>query len=351
MAREAQVVLGRMPLGIRLVGAAFAAIAAYICVQMLNDALVVRNPPGTIPETRSPSRIDACIPAIFALAGLAVVLIRYRRMVVASRRAVVREIGWGPWVQVTETPLTSTTGITVHEAEYRGEGSGRYRIVPVVASSPAGEQELAAPSTRARARILARRIAAALDLPVSSFPAATAGDQAFVARRASDAELRMPTPTAIRVEETPHSLTIIMPARLAPRILLLVLPVLTLGGFAIFAGTTSPVQSPFLLMLITLIPIAAALAGLILASHWWFSTRILIEADGSLRIGRIPLAASAIRAMAPTIEDDADGGLVIALDDRELRVGYGLTSEELRWIRAVVGDRLAALDHQQRSET
>ena len=357
MAREARIVLSRFPWVIRIFGLVFAGVPLVLCVMMLmgrGELTVSGDDDGRGGRPATPA--DAWAPGIFAAIGLGLALIRYQRVVIASRRALVREVGWGPWVRRRETPLDEVISIDVREAESRGSGSGSYPVVPVVAVGRSGEHELTAPTQPAEARALARRIALAFGLP-SGVHASRGGASSVVevltqplARgMVTEQELRPPPGTRVRLEELPRGgVALVVPALRPVRSALgVVLPLLLAGLFWLLILYPLPSggehELPYRLATAVTLGLAA-IATVIMALNAWhrdrFGCRLVVDSERTLRIRTRRIAAERIRAIVVVPGDDGKDGIEVVLADGAVFAAGGQSAGDLQWMRAVLIERL-----------
>ncbi len=355
------VVLSRFPRFVRAIGLAFAAMGGYGAVCMLfgigNMTVSINDGPS-----RPATPADVWLPGIFIAVGVGLALIRYTVVVDAARRACIKTAGWGQWVKRTETSLASATAIDIGTAVERGgNGSGRYTAIPVHALGPDGTTELAEPRTHVAARALALRIANALALPVGSGLGGTQrthGDDKVAALPVAEttildpADLIPPTDTRVTISERLDGLVIhhSMVAFGGIGMLGIVVPMLMLGGFWWLAwrpALSEPAATSTFVWWFMMAPVVAgllfSLAG-VLAAHrrGLFGGYITVDALGGLRTPWRTIASERIRALEVLPGPRLGRALHVVLDDREFVLVAGRSQADLRWIRALILQRLQA---------
>jgi hypothetical protein len=355
MDRERRIILDRLPRFVTWFGVVFALFGTWFVIAMVFGIGEVTVSIGDAsPRPATPA--DAWLPGLFVLFGLGVALIRYSVIVDAERRVQLQTAGWGPWVMRKEIPLDGVTVIDLGAAEERSAGSDRYTAIPVRAKGPTRDLELAEPHTLTEARQLAQRIASALGLPLG--PGLTGSPEPQPAEvvdlpvaqvaRLDAVDLQRPPDSRVTVTELMHGLEIRYPMVRDTwlRMATLLLPVLFLGIFcwAVWRPGLIDATSGLMWVAITIPLFTTGLVGVPTMIAWYragaFGGRITVDAHTGLYVEGRSVVPDRVRVLEIVSGSPARRGLRIVLDSSDFIVARGQSPADLRWIRALILQRL-----------
>jgi hypothetical protein len=313
----------------------------------------------TVGSENGPSRPatpgDAWGPGIFVLIGLAGLLVRYRIYFDAPSRSIRKIVGWAIWTNRSHHSLSEATLVDVGPAEQRGDGSGRYRVVPVKVMKPEGAVEIAEPSSFSEARHLAMSIARALHLPMG--PGLTGSQQEKSAEdddnpvttnaNISLEDLRPPNGTTITVRELDPGIEIQYPmtkaALLWARFFYSVawICIGCLWWFFWIPMAQPHNDESWLMRCIYWFPIWVGIIGglmnlLIAYRHGSVGRFIRVDGAGRVRASGRTVDGSRIRALEILPVESSRYCLEIILDHGEFTTCPGLSEAELRYVRAKI---------------
>jgi hypothetical protein len=352
---ERHITLKRLPRFVTWFGVVFALLGTWVVIAMVfGIGEVTASIEGGPSRPATPA--DAWLPGLFILFGLGVVLIRHSVVLDVEHRTVLQTAGWGPWVKRKEIPLSGVTLIDIGAAEERGVGSGRYTAVPVRAKGPARDTELAEPRTPAEARKLAQRIARVLGLPVGPGltgspepqPADVVDLPAAQVARLAPVDLQRPSDTRVTATELMHGLEIRYPMVRDTRLRMatLLLPVVFLGIFcwAVWRPGLIDATSGLMWVAITIPLFTTGLVGVPTMIAWYragaFGGRITVDAHTGLYVEGRSVVPDRVRVLEIVSGSPAQRGLRIVLDSSDFIVARGQSPADLRWIRALILQRL-----------
>jgi hypothetical protein len=361
MRDERFITLDRLNLGLTAFGFIFAAFGLVaVCGMLLGGGEVQVGEDHPRPATPA----DVWMPGIFVMIGLGLTQIRSRRVLDVERRVCVHTRGWGPWVRRTETPLPELTHITIDEARERGDGSGRYTSIPIMAIGPAGPTELAEPRTRHAAHALARRLATALRLPISD---AAAPERPIGAVHDLDrplAELvklvppnagmlRPPAGSRITLSELPRGIELRIPPNQTVLLSMLFLGMTPLlMGIALSLVVWYPGSGEWATWTtedrwLALVPVLLGSLPLVcmIGTVLWHGAgggMLCVDAERGLRTWRHRVAPQRLRGLEIRNQSGAHRSIVVITDCSEFLIAGYREADEVHWLRTVVLQHLAA---------
>jgi hypothetical protein len=347
-----QITISSFPRFIRLFFLTFFSVGIFSVIGMLCGIGNI-----TVGSENGPSRPatpgDAWGPGIFVLIGLAGLLVRYRIYFDASSRSIRKTVGWAIWTNRSHHSLSEATLIDIGPAEQRGDGSGRYQVIPVKVMKPEGFVEIAEPSSFSEARHLALNIARALGLPMGHGLTGSQQEQSVeeddnpVTTNANITleDLRPPNGTTITVRELHPGIVIHYPMTKAA--LLLIRFAYSLAGIGIgclwwffWVPMSQPhTNDSWFLRCLYWFPIWVGITGGLM--HLFIAYRqgtvgrfIRVDGTGRVRASGRTIDGSRIRALEILPGANSKCGLAIVLDHGEFTICPGLSEAEARYVRA-----------------
>jgi hypothetical protein len=352
MTQHNQITISNIPWVIRLLFLLFFLPSLYFVICELrgigNVSIVPENGPS-----RPANPGDAWGPGIFVLIGLAGLLIRYRIYFDAPSRSIRKIVGWAIWTNRSHHSLNEATLIDIGPAEQRGDGSGRYQVIPVKVMKPESVVEIAAPSSFSEARHLAMSIARALRLPMghgltgSQQEKSEEDDDNPVTTNANISleDLRPPNGTTIAVRELHPGIEIHYPmtkaSLLSVRIAFFaaVICIGCLWWFFWIPMSQPHTNDSWFERCMYWFPIGVGIiSGLM---HLFIAYRqgsvgrfIRVDGAGRVRASGRTIDGSRIRALEILPSANSKCGLAIVLDHDEFTICPGLSEAEVRYVRA-----------------
>ncbi len=313
----------------------------------------------TVGSDNGPSRPatpgDAWGPGIFVLIGLAGLLVRYRIYFDAPSRSIRKIVGWAIWTNRSHHSLSEATLVDIGPAEQRGDGSGRYQVIPVKVMKPEGAVEIAEPSSFSEARHLALNIARALGLPMGhgltgsqqEQSAEDADNPVTTNANISLEDLRPPNGTTIAVRELHPGIEIHYPMIKAA--ILLARFAYSLAGISIgclwwffWIPMSQPrIDASWFMYCMYWFPLWVGIIGglmhlFIAYRHGYVGRYIRVDGAGRVRASGRTIDGNRIRALEIIPGANSKCGLAIVLDRGEFTICPGLSEAEARYVRAKI---------------
>ncbi len=332
-------------------GLIFAGMGTFFLITLLNDpsSVKVNGRPGTVG--------DAWFPCIFIAIGLIVAGFRGGKMLNMEEKTLTSWWGWLFFVKHTEKPLGTWLRIEVCEREMRGSRKSKRSVVPVRLVGDQDIEELAAPSNEVAACQLAERVAKGAKIPMADKSSGTVVERDHthlddsILLHITDADLKVPAPekTRIHISEGIRGRKMVIglsPALLlAPIILVPFLFALAFWYFAWYPGLSDKVGKDLFHTLFAFAPLIMFggipfIFGLFTALRkGLFGFSVTADSDTGMRIlGQ--------RIMVSDLEDlrVMGGGngawrgryLAAITDKKWIKFGYGLRSDDLLYLRALI---------------